>query len=671
MSDPGFEWRHTLKRRILVVASLLGLWVGVVEARLVDLQIFRHTDLIARAERQQSGTRTTPGKRGDILDRRGHLLATSVDVDSIYAVPSEIDDDAAAVAKLCGALRDCSARDRDALTDRLQHQRAFTYVRRQVSPDEARRVAALNMEGVGFIKESRRFYPNKELAAHLLGYVGVDGNGLEGLESTYDSQIRGKPGTILIHTDAKRHAFSRFERPPTTGATVELTIDEYLQHIAEQELRRGIEENRAKGGSAIILNPHTGEILAMANEPTFNPNAYRQSEEVERRNRAVQDIYEPGSTFKVVTASAAIEERVMPIDTLIDTNPGQIKIGSDIVHDTKNHGVLSFEDVIVESSNVGAIKIGFKLGTERLSRYVSLFGFGHAESRDFPGESAGIVWSPDKWTERALASVSMGYQVGVTPLQMATAVGAIANGGELIEPRAVRAIYEDNRRYAVEPHMVRRAVSAETASVMTGIMEGVVARGTATAARITGYAIAGKTGTAHKLVNGRYSHSDYNASFVGFIPSRNPAVVIIVVIDSPHGPNGYFGGSVSAPVFRRIAETTLRYMGIAPTVDAQPPVIVARRDDAADVRNAQSDEQPVMSLLIDGTPDAIPDLRGLSARDAMRKLVKLGLTATLSGDGSVVSQNPPPGSPIEAGAVTRLVLNRWAAAPARPPQVQP
>jgi cell division protein FtsI (penicillin-binding protein 3) len=232
MSDPGFEWRHTLKRRILVVASLLGLWVGVVEARLVDLQIFRHTDLIARAERQQSGTRTTPGKRGDILDRRGHLLATSVDVDSIYAVPSEIDDDAAAVATLCGALGDCSARDRDALTDRLQHQRAFTYVRRQVSPDEARRVAALNMEGVGFIKESRRFYPDKELAAHLLGYVGVDGNGLEGLESTYDSQIRGKPGTILIHTDAKRHAFSRSERPPTTGATVELTIDEYLQHIA-------------------------------------------------------------------------------------------------------------------------------------------------------------------------------------------------------------------------------------------------------------------------------------------------------------------------------------------------------------------------------------------------------------------------------------------------------
>ena len=271
----------------------------------------------------------------------------------------------------------------------------------------------LNLDGVGFIKESRRFYPNKELAAQLLGWVGVDNVGLSGLEYAYDSQIRGKPGTVLIHTDARRHAFSRFERPPTSGSSVELTIDEYLQHIAERELRAGVAENRAAGGSAIIVDPHTGEILAMANEPTFNPNAaYRESQELERRNRAVQDLYEPGSTFKVVTASAAIEEKVLSVDAPIDVSGGQIRIGSRVVRDTHNYGVLSLTDVLVKSSNVGAIKIGFLVGTERLSQYVKRFGFGRSVSPDFPGESPGIVWDPTKWTDSALASVSMGYQVG-------------------------------------------------------------------------------------------------------------------------------------------------------------------------------------------------------------------------------------------------------------------
>src|SRR6185295_10287028 len=342
MSDPGMQWRATLKRRILVAASLLGLWVGGIEGRLVYLQVFHHADLMARAARQQSRTLPTPAKRGDILDRRGNLLATTVDVDSIYAVPSEINDDDEAVTKLCQAFRDCSRRDRETLTDRLKNQRNFAYVRRQVSPEAVRRVTALNLDGVGFIKESRRFYPNKELGAHLLGYVGVDGNGLEGLEWTYDSQIRGKPGTVLIHTDARRHVFSRFERPPTTGSTIELTIDQYLQHVAERELSAGIAAHRAEGGTAIIMNPRTGEILAMANQPTFNPNTYRDAAESSRRNRAVQDLYEPGSTFKIVTASAAIEEKVMPLNTMIDTNPGYIRIGNSIVDEFGGHkyGVL-------------------------------------------------------------------------------------------------------------------------------------------------------------------------------------------------------------------------------------------------------------------------------------------------------------------------------------------
>lgn len=654
------DWRVTLRRRIVAAAVILGLWAVGIEARLLYLQVYDHADLVAKAAKQQLHMHRidAPAERGDIVDRKGRVLATSVDADSIYAVPSGIDNPDEAAAKLCAAFGDCTDKDREALSERL-HQPRWTFLRRQVSPDVRRRVEALNLDGIGFVKESRRFYPNKELAANLLGYVGIENTGLGGLESAYDSQIRGKPGTVVIQTDARQHAFNtRVARPPTAGATIELTIDGYLQHVAERELRAGVIANHAAGGAAIIMNPHTGEILALANEPTFNPNAYRDSQELERRNRAVQDLYEPGSTFKVVTASAAIEEHVMPLDTLIDTNPGQIRIGARVVRDMRNHGVLSFSDVIVESSNVGAIKIGLKVGTERLSDYVQRYGFGRPASPDFPGESAGIVWRPDKWTESALASVSMGYQVGVTPLQMATAVSAVANLGQRVEPRVVRAIYRDNRRFGVQPKIVRRATSADTAATLTTIMEGVVERGTARAAQIPGYTIAGKTGTAAKLVGGHYSHSEFNASFVGFLPSRDPAVTIIVVIDSPHGA-GYTGGVVSAPIFKRIAEPTLRYLGIGPTINPAPAVLVVRNTDQPQApASGRMSSEPLVSLIALAAPGTIPDLRGLSARQAVRTLVKLGLVARASGDGFVVSQDPAAGTPLESGAVCRLVLGR-------------
>src|SRR3954466_3831632 len=611
LSAPGSgpapdAWRVTLQRRVLVVACVLAAWVTGIEARLVYLQVFAKADLMARAERQQERTQPAPAKRGDILDRRGRVMATSVDADTIFAVPTEIDDADGAAARLCAAFGDCDAKERKAIAERLGKRRSFAYVRRQVSPDQKRRVADLKLDGIGFMKESKRFYPNKELGAHLLGWVGIDNTGLGGLEYTYDPQVRGKAGTILVHTDARRQAFSRFERPPTSGSTIELTIDENLQHIAERELRAGVLENRAAGGTAIIMNPHTGEILAMANEPTFNPNAYREFGDDERRNRAVQDLYEPGSTFKVVTASAAIEEKLMPLDTIIDVSGGQIRVDKGrIVHDTHDYGALSFTDVIVKSSNVGAIKIGFRLGRERLSEYVARYGFGHTVSPDFPSESPGIVWRSDKWTDSALASVSMGYQIGVTPLQMLAAVSAVANGGKYVEPRVVRAVYKDNRRYAVQPKVVRETISADTAATMTSIMEGVVERGTAKAAQIPGYTIAGKTGTAAKLVNGHYSSSDWTASFVGFLPSRDPVVAIIVVTDSPH-TKGHTGGVVSAPVFKKIAEATLRYLGVGPTINPPSPVMVARQDDdGTDPESAV----PVVSLAVDGPPGTVPDLR--------------------------------------------------------------
>jgi cell division protein FtsI (penicillin-binding protein 3) len=660
-----------LRRRVSVTAGLLALWVVGIEARLVYLQVIDKADLVKRAERQQMQTIPLAGKRGDIVDRRGRVLATSVDADTIYAVPSAIEDEAATVAKLCGALGDCTKSERQDLVERLKRQRNFAYIRRQVLPEEAERVKALGLDGVEFEKESRRYYPNKELASHLLGFVGLDSKGLSGIESAYDSQIRGKEGKILVHVDSRRHAFSRFERPPTTGSTIELTIDEYLQHIAERELHAGVVENRALSGTAIIMDPHTGEILAMANEPTFNPNEYRDFSESDRRNRAVQDLYEPGSTFKVVTASAAIEEKVLPIDALIDTNPGSIKIGSRVVTEASHHNyqVLSFADVIVRSSNVGAIKIGFKIGTERLSDYVQRFGFGHQVSPDFPAENAGIVWERTKWTDSALASVSMGYQVGVTPLQMAAAISSVANGGQYVEPRVVRAAYRDNRRYEVKPKVLRRTISADTAASLTGIMEGVVDRGTAKGfAEIPGYTVAGKTGTANTLVDHHYSNSTY-ASFVGFVPSRDPKITVLVMLDSPKGPAGHFGGPVSGPIFKRIAEATLRYLGVAPTIDPAPPVLVARHDDEVVESEGPAQESPIVNVLVEAPEGTVPDVRGLSARDAMRKLAKAGLSAQMTGDGFVVSQDPAPGEPIENHRVCKVTLERvvfHAAAGAQP-----
>jgi len=666
------DWRETLRKRTLITACLLGVWIVGIEARLVVLQVVKHRDLTKIATRQQMSRSSTAAKRGDILDRRGQVLATSVSADSIYAVPSAIEDPKGVVEALCKAFGDCTGKERDSLIEKLGTTRAFAYVRRHVSPEEAQRVAALNLKEIGFIKEDRRFYPNKELAAHLLGYVGLDNQGLSGLEFTYDAQIRGKAGTVLVQTDARRRAFARVETPPTTGSTVELTIDEYLQHIAERELHAGVLENRAAGGSAIIMNPHTGEILAMANEPTFNPNVYREFDDADRRNRAVQDLYEPGSTFKVVTVSAALEEKLMTPETLIDTNPGRIQIGKAVITENENHNyqVIPLREVIVRSSNIGAIKIGFRLGTDTLSRYVGLYGFGRPVSRDFPSESSGIVWAPEKWTELARAEVSMGYQVAVTPLQIVAAVSAVANGGEYVEPRVIHAVYLDNRRYVIPRHVLRRIISPDTAASMTAIMEGVVSEdhGTAPKAQIPGFTVAGKTGTAAKLVAGHYSHSEYNASFVGFAPSRDPAVAIVVVIDSPHGPNRYFGGTVSAPIFKRIAEATLRYMGVGQTVNPIPPVLVARHDDTASGASAISSaagtdgpETPTVSLVSDGPPGTMPDLRGLSAREALRRMMRLGLAARVDGTGFVVAQDPPAGAPLDAVSSGRVTLARTVA----------
>jgi cell division protein FtsI (penicillin-binding protein 3) len=652
------NWRATIRSRLLVGAAIFMLWAVGIQARLLYLQVHKHHDLQSRAENQSARTMDISAKRGDILDRHGRVLAYSVDADSVYGVPSEIEHAAKTASMLCAALADCAQKEQEAMTARLRQKRAFVYVRRRVTPHQATRIAELDLEGVGFIKEDRRFYPKKQLAAQLLGFVGVDNKGLAGIEAAYDSQISGALGKLLYQTDARGHAFSRLERPPTAGATVELTVDEYLQHIAERELREAVARNRAAGGTVLIMAPKTGEILALANEPTFNPNAFSNASPEERRNRAVQDIYEPGSTFKVVTASAALEEHVIGVDDLIDVSGGKIRFGSRVIDDTHDYGTLSFTDVLVKSSNVGAIKVGLRLGPERLGLYVRRFGFGRALSPDFPGETTGIVWDPRKLDSSALASVSMGYQVGVTPLQMVAAISSVANGGDLIQPRVVRALVRDGKRVEVKRTILGRTISKDTAITLTGIMEQIVERGTATYAQVEGYTIAGKTGTASKLVNGRYSNTDYYSSFVGFLPSRNPVATIIVVIDSPHA-HGYYGGPIAGPVFQRIAEATLRHLGVPPTLNAPPPVLVARRTERPDIQPVRNQrDASIVHVGAGGDVRDLPDFRGLSAREALRVLTKIGLTARLTGNGTVTSQVPAPGTPIEPGMAFELRLER-------------
>ena len=354
-------------------------------------------------------------------------------------------------------------------------------------------------------------------------------------------------------------------------------------------------------------------------------------------------------------------------DALIDTSPGIIKLAGRpaITEDShRDYGTLSLTDIIVKSSNIGAIRVGFKVGTERLSRFIGLYGFGRPVSPDFPSENSGIVWRPDKWTESALASVSMGYQIAVTPLQMIAAVSAVANGGVYIEPRVLRAVYRGGHRYAVEPKAVRRTVSPDTAATLTGIMEQVVVRGTAKRAKIDGYTIAGKTGTAQKLENGHYSHSDHFGSFVGFLPSRDPVVAIIVVIDSAKGTAGDHGGAVAAPIFKRIAEAALQYLGVPPTLNPAPAVIVAANAEAAAEPAGEPKPDGVkVSFVVDAPPGTVPDLHGMSAREAVHTLARLGMSARASGDGIVVAQRPDAGSPLEPGAVCSLVLTRQAGRP--------
>lgn len=549
------------RRYVLLFFLLSGF--GVILFRLVSLQVLQAAELTARADRQHQKSVTLEGVRGTVTDRHGKVLAMNVEVPSIFGVPTSLDSPANAAKSLSSVLHI----RREDIEKKLRQDKHFVWLARKVEPEKGRRLEQLSIDGIGMVMEGRRFYPKGPLLAHVLGFVGMDGMGLEGLERRYESQLHGEKRLTILQRDALgRTVFPKGlrEQVPAAGHALTLTIDEVIQYIAEKELEEAVDHARAKSGTIIVMEPQSGAILAMAVSPRFDPNAVASLTADRWRNRALTDTYEPGSTMKVVVAAAALEERVMMPGSMLFGENGRMTVANTTIHDHEKLGWMTFAQMMQKSSNIGAAKTGILLGQQRLYRYLQAFGFGQRTDIDLPGEVAGLLKSPREWGRRSLASISMGQEVGVTPMQMVSAVSAIANDGVLMKPYVVSGVSDQKGQPVKEirPQVRRRVVSPATARTLTTILEGVVASGTGTKAAIPGFHVAGKTGTAQKVDprTGAYSSVLSVGSFVGFVPADAPRLAMIVVIDEPQGEA--WGGVVAAPVFRRVGEQVLTYLGV-------------------------------------------------------------------------------------------------------------
>ncbi len=641
--------------RLALFGLASSLWVLAIVGRLVYLQTAARPSLQERAELQHQQSMKVDPIRGTIFDRRGRALAVSAEVESVYAVPTNIDD----AERAARSLASCIGGNPAKLTKGLASGKHFIWVKRKVDLTEANCVRNLGLSGVSFLPENRRFYPKRTIASHVLGYVGMDGNGLSGVEYALESEIHGEPGRQIILTDArKRRTASRVEKIPLPGRDVFLTIDETLQHLAETRLARAVRESGSKRGSVLLMSTQTGEILAMASVPGFNPNRYYDYPETYWRNRAVTDAYEPGSTFKVISAAAALEEAVTSEEERIDCGRGSIVVGGRLIHDHKVFDFLTFREVIELSSNVGMIRISQRLGRERLGEYVRNFGFGEPTDVGLRGESRGILRPAASWGPRTLASVSFGQEIGVTPLQMITAANAVAASGYLMRPRLIREIRSPDGEILehFEPEPVRRVVSRETAARLTELLIGVVERGTGARANIPGFRVAGKTGTAQKAASGGgYSDTDYIASFVGFVPARRPELTALVILDSPTGDHT---GARAAEVFAEIVEPSLHYLGVAPEERREGAPLAARwpKQPSLTRRGESTWLDASYGSASEEDEIRVPALYGLSARDAVARVIALRLVPEIYGSGWIVGQEPPAGTRVAPGTPCTLVL---------------
>ncbi len=689
-------------RRLYCLAAFFAFWFIVISVRLVWLQLVNYGEYTQRAARQQQRSIEVSAVRGNIYDRNGNDLAMTVNVDSIFAVPSEIPD-IHGTARILGRILNVDAAE---IETRMHASHAFAWVARKVDNNQSSRVRALNLKGIYFQKESKRFYPKHELAAQVLGYVGMDDEGLGGVERVYESNLAGKPGRMLISMDAKRRWFGRVEKNPDPGDNIVLTLDEKIQYIAERELEKAMEDTRAAAGTVIVENTRTGEMLALANSPTFDPNQLKTADPKSLKNRAVSDIYEPGSTFKVVTLAAAMEEKLARPDDVIDCQMGSIVVNGLRIHDHKAYGDLTVTQILEKSSDVGAIKLALRLGEERFDRYIRAFGFGSQTGIELPGETRGMTKPVSRWSKVSIGAISMGQEIGVSPVQLISMINTIANEGVYIPPRIIAGTTPPRstpQLIAFHPALGRRVISPLTAARMKSMMEGVVLRGTGPKAILEGYSSAGKTGTSQKVdpTTGRYSHRQHVASFGGFAPVNNPAITVLVVLDTPATYPRDGGGDVAAPVFTRVAQQVLAYLNVPHDVEIEDSRRLQLRAKASkdDVNEAAPDHigeeaeaaneaenvpraapakttatslpakgnaslPPQAPSLVAASAPApargtmvldvvggveVPDFRGKPLRAALEQAESAGIELEVSGSGVGVEQSPSAGSRIPPG----------------------
>jgi cell division protein FtsI (penicillin-binding protein 3) len=547
--------------RLYLLGTMMLLWCVAICGRLVFLQIFDYGKFVKQAGHQQQRAIPLAAKRGIIYDRAGRELAMSVQVDSAFAVPSEVKDLPTAVALITRITGD----DYNVVLADCRAHKTFCWVARKADDQTIERISSLKLQGIHFQKEPKRFYPARDLAAQVLGSVGMEDSGLSGIEHEFDDELRGRPGKMFISVDAHKKWFSDVETQPDPGDNLVLTIDKNIQYIAEKELEQAIHDTQAIAGTVIVENPHTGEILALANRPTFNPNLRKQITPAALTNRAVSYVYEPGSTFKLVTISAALEEKITNPNEVFDCQMGAIVYNGMRIRDAKPHGLLPVWGVLAESSDVGAIKIALRLGEDRFYKYIRAYGFGQQTGIELPGETRGLTKPPSRWSKVSIAAISMGQEIGISPIQLAGLVSTFANDGIWVVPRIVAGTVQPRgipQTVAFHPGASHRVISSYTAAEMRAMMQKVVLEGTGRKAILEGYSSAGKTGTAQKVdpATGAYSKTKYVGSFAGFAPVNNPQIVVAVILDSAVGLHQ--GGQVSAPVFHRIAQQVLEYLHV-------------------------------------------------------------------------------------------------------------
>lgn len=642
-----------IRFRIYVVATFFLFGLGTILARAYQLQVLEKDRLTSIAQAGYIGTIKLPPRRGTIYDRGGHELAISVEVESVYAHPKQIKEKAKTARELSRILGE----RRNKVLGLLKSQRSFVWIKRRIAPNRTREVKDLELEGIGMAKETRRYYPGKEIASHLIGFAGVDNQGLEGLERRYDQLLQGPQYSLIQMRNALGRPFS-ISRPIPSGQGARdliLTIDKDIQYKAQKSLKAAVERTGARGGHCIVIDPETGEILAMAVVPEFNPNVFTNYRPYQWRNRVVTDCFEPGSTIKAFLLAACLEEKVVTSKTQFDCEQGKYKIGANVVNDTHKYEKLSVSDIIAYSSNIGAIKLGQKLGYAKFCEYLRNFGFGNKAGVDLLGEREGYIRPLNKSKEIDRATAFFGQGMSATSLQLATAMAAIANGGKLMRPYVVKAIADESGRVVKRssPKVIRRVISGKTAKNVTRILEGVVGdEGTAPGGAINGFRVAGKTGTSQKVDpdTKKYSNKNYIATFVGFAPADQPKLVILVVIDEPAGVP--YGGIVAAPVFKEVGQWSLNHLRINPQIRLVEKEVAAPRVPIKSTASGLVDQ--VALKLREGF---IPDFRGLGMREVAKRGRTLGLKVLLEGTGLAVSQQPVPGAPLKGISKVRVTFS--------------